>query len=152
MRARQKKGEQYYKRKNDFTIRANRCDDSTRSRQLAIRWTSRLPTQDISAITYSFFFFAQSNACGSICCITAIHDRVATDCCYSPFFFAWMDNRDSWNSPISQSLLLMSRSRMNKCLDLSRNMKLVGNVMKVKSYSMLEFSLTSRKVFLKFVT
>lgn len=52
---RQKKGEQYYKR--IFTIRANRCDDSTRSRQLAISWTSRLPTQDISAITYSFFFF-----------------------------------------------------------------------------------------------
>jgi hypothetical protein len=40
MRARQKKGEQYYKRKNSFTIRANRCDDSTRSRQLAIRWTA----------------------------------------------------------------------------------------------------------------
>lgn len=60
-------------------------------------------------------------------------------------FFAWMDNRDSsWNSPISQSLLLMSRSRMKKCLDTSRNLKLVENVMKVKSFS---FHLQAEKCF-----
>ncbi len=106
-------------KENGFTIRANRCDDSTRSRQLAISWTSRLPTQNISGITYSFFFF--HNPCMWIHmlyhCYQFLHDRVASDCCYSPLFFTWMDKRGSWNSQISQSLLLlMSRCCMNKCI------------------------------------